>query len=104
MATAKTAAKKAAEAAAENAETAETAATENAETEASETAGKPTGAAAHEAAARQGERRFTKSKLVGSRKFAAHRDILAAKLRDAQLYTVSECEGIIEEFLKGRGE
>ncbi|MCD7864030.1 MAG: hypothetical protein LUG61_11145 [Lachnospiraceae bacterium] len=55
-----------------------------------------------EQVAEQSTRTFTKSQLTGSKRFANRKDLLNALLKNDQLYTVSEVEQIIENFLKGK--
>ena len=47
-------------------------------------------------------RKFTKTQILASKKFAERRDLLAAVLSDAQTYTVSQVEAEVQKFMKGR--
>lgn len=47
------------------------------------------------------EHKFTKDKLIGSKKFANRRDVLNAVLEDGREYTIAETDKLIEDFMKG---
>lgn len=46
--------------------------------------------------------RFTKAQLMSSRKYADRKDLIGALLDDGIEYTVSQVDGLIENFLKGK--
>lgn len=45
--------------------------------------------------------KFSKSKLIASKKFTDRSDILSALLADDKEYTIEEAEGIIREYMEG---
>ena len=45
---------------------------------------------------------FTKEALVNSKRFRNERDIVSALLKDGEEYAVSEVEGMITEYMKGK--
>lgn len=45
---------------------------------------------------------FSKKQLSESGRFSAERDILAALLKDDELYTAEQAKKIIDEYMKGR--
>jgi len=45
---------------------------------------------------------FTKEALVNSKRFRNERDIVSALLEDGAEYTVSEVEGMIMNYMKGK--
>ncbi|SBV94358.1 conserved hypothetical protein [uncultured Eubacteriales bacterium] len=45
---------------------------------------------------------FTKDQLMGSAAFYSRKDVLAAVLRDKEVYTKSQAERLVDEFLKGK--
>ena len=48
------------------------------------------------------EPKFTKEVLVNSKRFYNEQDIVSALLKDGVEYTVSEVEGMIEKYMKGK--
>lgn len=46
--------------------------------------------------------KFSKEQLVHSDRFARRRDLLNALLRDDKLYTITEAETMIQQYLKGK--
>ena len=48
------------------------------------------------------EPKFTKEALMNSKRFHNERDIVSAVLEDGVEYAVSEVEGIITEYMKGK--
>lgn len=46
------------------------------------------------------EHTFTKSQLVGSKKYAGKRDVLKSQLRDGEAYTFAQVDAIIDGFMK----
>lgn len=48
------------------------------------------------------EPKFTKASLVNSKRFRNERDIVSALLKDDVEYTISEVEGMITEYMKGK--
>ena len=48
------------------------------------------------------ESMFTKEALVNSKRFRNERDIVSALLNDGEEYTISEVEGMITEYMKGK--
>ena len=48
------------------------------------------------------EPKFAKEALVNSKRFRNERDIVSALLKDGVEYTVSEVEGMITEYMKGK--
>jgi len=45
---------------------------------------------------------FTKEILVNSKRFRNEHDIVSALLKDGVEYTISEVEGMIEKYMKGK--
>ena len=45
---------------------------------------------------------FTKEVLVNSKRFYNKKDIVSALLKDGVEYTISEVEGMIEKYMKGK--
>lgn len=45
---------------------------------------------------------FTKEILVNSKRFYKEQDIVSALLKDGVEYTVSDVEGMIEKYMKGK--
>lgn len=45
---------------------------------------------------------FTKDVLVKSKRFYNEQDIVSALLKDGVEYTISEVEGMIEKYMKGK--
>ena len=45
---------------------------------------------------------FTKDVLVKSKRFHNEQDIVSALLKDGVEYTISEVEGMIEKYMKGK--
>ena len=45
---------------------------------------------------------FTKEALVNCRRFRNERDLVSALLKDGAEYTVSEVDGMIAEYMKGK--
>ena len=48
------------------------------------------------------EPKFTKEILVNSKRFHNKQDIVSALLKDGVEYTVSDVEGMIEKYMKGK--
>ena len=48
------------------------------------------------------EPKFPKEALVKSKRFHNERDIVSALLKDGVEYTISEVEGMITEYMKGK--
>ena len=48
------------------------------------------------------EPKFTKNALVNALRFRNERDIVSALLKDDVEYTISEVEGMITEYMKGK--
>ena len=48
------------------------------------------------------EPKFTKASLVNCRRFHNERDLVSALLKDDVEYTVSEVDGMIAEYMKGK--
>lgn len=46
--------------------------------------------------------KFPKSKLVGSKKFVKHRDLINVLLDEKKTYSIVEVEGLIKDFLNGK--
>ncbi|MCK1999374.1 hypothetical protein MPH47_19455 [Psychrobacillus psychrodurans] len=46
--------------------------------------------------------KFSKQQLVSSKKYAFQRDVLNALLKDGQVYTFSEVDQQLNDFLKGK--
>lgn len=55
-----------------------------------------------DAAQTKTEVKFTKRALVSCKKLREQRDIVSALLEDDKVYTISEVERMIEQFLKGK--
>lgn len=45
---------------------------------------------------------FTKEILVNSKRFRNKQDIVSALLKDGVEYTISDVEGMIEKYMKGK--
>ena len=45
---------------------------------------------------------FTKEILVNSKRFRDKQDIVSALLKDGAEYTISDVEGMIEKYMKGK--
>lgn len=45
---------------------------------------------------------FTKEILVNSKRFHNEQDIVSALLKDGVEYTISDVEGMIEKYMKGK--
>lgn len=45
---------------------------------------------------------FTKEILVNSKRFCNKQDIVSALLKDGVEYTISDVEGMIEKYMKGK--
>ncbi|HGM1202843.1 TPA: hypothetical protein ACKOJU_003596 [Clostridioides difficile] len=45
--------------------------------------------------------KFTKEQIVNSKKYVNRKDLLNAILKENELYSFSEVEGIINKFMKG---
>ena len=54
------------------------------------------------AASAVAEPKFTKETLVNSKRFRNEQDIVSALLKDNVEYTISEVEGMIEKYMKGK--
>ncbi len=50
----------------------------------------------------QGGGAFTKEQLLSSERFRDRRDLLNALLKGDKLYSVSQAEGMIEIYMKGK--
>lgn len=48
------------------------------------------------------EPKFAKETLVNAKRFRNNRDILSALLEDGVEYTISEVEGMIDKYMKGK--
>ncbi|MCH5186831.1 MAG: hypothetical protein J1F63_00405 [Oscillospiraceae bacterium] len=48
------------------------------------------------------EAKYTKARLIASKRFADRRDVLSAALEQGKEYTLGEAEDIINKFLKGK--
>ena len=48
------------------------------------------------------EPKFPKETLVNSKRFRNEQDIVSALLKDNVEYTISEVEGMIEKYMKGK--
>ena len=48
------------------------------------------------------ELKFTKVSLMNSKRFRNERDIVSALLKDGVEYTISEVDGMITEYMKGK--
>ena len=48
------------------------------------------------------EPKFTKEILVESKRFRNERDLVSALLEDGEEYAISEVEGMIMEYMKGK--
>lgn len=46
--------------------------------------------------------KFPKDKLVGSKKFIKHRDLIKVLLDEKKTYSIAEVEGLIKDFLNGK--
>ncbi len=46
--------------------------------------------------------RYTKDQLIRSEKYRNQRDLLSALLDDRKVYSVTEAEEIMNQFMKGR--
>lgn len=46
--------------------------------------------------------KFSKQQLIASKKYAFQRDVLSALLKDGQVYTFSEVDQQLNDFLKGK--
>lgn len=46
--------------------------------------------------------KFPKDKLVGSKKFIKHRDLIKVLLDEKKTYSIAEVEGLIKDFLSGK--
>ncbi len=46
--------------------------------------------------------RYTKDQLIHSERYRNHRDLLSALLDDGNLYSITETEKIMDQFMKGR--
>lgn len=55
-----------------------------------------------QAAEQRPDRGRTREQLMGSARYARHRDLLSALLEDGRTYTPEEADGLIEDFRKGR--
>ncbi len=53
-----------------------------------------------ETVATKSERRFEKSQLCESKKFAKHRYVMDALLSDGVTYTIEEAEKLLNEYIK----
>lgn len=45
---------------------------------------------------------FGKEQLLSSKKYAEQHDILSALLADARMYTFSEVDKLVEDYMKGQ--
>ena len=45
---------------------------------------------------------FSKEQLLNSKKYADRRDALSVLLKDDKMYTISETDKILTEFMKGK--
>lgn len=54
------------------------------------------------AAPAQAEAAYTKEQLMGSKRYAARRDLVSVLLEDGRRYTLAEVDGKIEKFKKGK--
>lgn len=48
------------------------------------------------------EEKFTLGQLLAAKRFSNRKDLLKAVLSEGKKYSVSEAEGKIEEFMKGK--
>lgn len=48
------------------------------------------------------ENRFSRDQLLASERFREKRDLLGALLLEGRRYTISNVEGLIEKYMKGK--
>ena len=55
-----------------------------------------------ETAAKTAEPKFTKEQLMSSKTYANRKDLLGVLLSDAETYSISEVDKLIDKFMKGK--